>query len=60
MTGSKDKVRILARYGETWPDGFGARGWKLEDALAETEVIAATPYPGEQVPTSVFVHDMLD
>ncbi|HKJ71609.1 MAG TPA: hypothetical protein VKA55_07655 [Gammaproteobacteria bacterium] len=52
--------RVAVRYAATWADGFGARGWKLEAALAEAEVIAATPYPGERIPTSVFVHDILD
>lgn len=60
MTGSTKPVRIAAHYRETWQDGFGARGWKLEAALAEAEVIAATPYPGDRIPTSVFIHDMLD
>lgn len=60
MEESTQAVRIEAHYRETWPDGFGARGWKLADALEEADVIAATPYPGEQVPTSVLIHDLLD
>ncbi|KPV41747.1 hypothetical protein AN478_01390 [Thiohalorhabdus denitrificans] len=47
-------------YQATWQDGFGARGWKLREAAEEGEVIAATPYPGERIPTSVFIHDILD
>ncbi|MFP4560749.1 MAG: hypothetical protein ACLFRB_08535 [Thiohalorhabdus sp.] len=47
-------------YRATWQDGFGARGWKLREASEEAEVIAATPYPGERIPTSVLIHDILD
>jgi hypothetical protein len=53
-------VPLEVRYAATWSDGFGARGWKLVAALDEAEVIAATPYPGERIPTSVLVHDILD
>lgn len=53
-------VRVPASYRERWSDGFGARGWKLDAAADEAEVIAATPHPGERIPTSVFVHDILD
>lgn len=58
MTDFIREVTVL--YCDRWNDGFGARGWKLEAATAEAEVIAATAYTGEQVPTSVLVHDILD
>jgi len=51
---------VTVHYRETWSDGFGARGWKLACALEEAEVIAATPYPGESIATSVLIHDILD
>lgn len=60
MAAATAAVRVPVRYGATWADGFGARGWKLEAALAEAEVIAATPFHGERIPTSVVVHDILD
>ncbi|MHB8697699.1 MAG: hypothetical protein ACYC9J_06630 [Sulfuricaulis sp.] len=43
-----------------WPDGFGARGWKLDAAIRDHQVIASTSYSGEKIPTSVLVHDVLD
>lgn len=52
--------RVPATYRERWRDGFGARGWKLDAAIGQAEVIAATPYPGERIATSVLVHDILD
>jgi len=60
MTHDNEGWAVAVRYRETWADGFGARGWKLVAAEEEAEVIAATPYHGERVPTSVFVHDILD
>lgn len=47
-------------YRAQWDDAFGARGWKLDGTEADPEVIAATPYPGEVIPTSVLIHDFLD
>jgi hypothetical protein len=47
-------------YGRTWRDGFGARGWKVAGAVNDPEVIASTAETGERIPTSVFVHDILD
>jgi hypothetical protein len=58
MSGSP--VTVAVTFRERWQDGFGARGWKLDDAMAESEVIAATPYAGDRIPTSVLVHDILD
>jgi len=51
---------VPVTYRARWADGFGARGWKLDAAMAEAEVIAATAYTGERIPTSVLVHDILD
>ena len=53
-------VAIPVRYAESWEDGFGARGWKLDLPDLGADVIAATPYTGERIPTSVFVHDIVD
>lgn len=53
-------VIVPTLYAEQWDDGFGARGWKLDFPDLGADVIAATPYTGERVPTSVFVHDLVD
>lgn len=53
-------VTFGATYRREWNDGFGARGWKLDDSLDDPRVIAVTAYTGPAVPTSVFVHDILD
>lgn len=53
-------VRVPVRYRESWEDGFGARGWKLALPELGEDVIAATPHAGERIPTSVFVHDIVD
>lgn len=53
-------VTLGATYRREWNDGFGARGWKLDDSLDDPRVIAVTAYTGPAVPTSVFVHDILD
>lgn len=47
-------------YRDEWPDGFGARGWKLNIALDDPAVIAATSNTGDRINTSVLVHDILD
>ena len=47
-------------YRRTWQDGFGARGWKLASTANDPEIIASTAATGERIPTSVFVHDILD
>lgn len=51
---------VPVQYRAVWEDGFGARGWKLDVALDEPSVIAATAVTGERIPTSVLVHDILD
>ncbi|WP_018864143.1 hypothetical protein [Thioalkalivibrio sp. ARh3] len=53
-------VTIPVRYEDSWQDGFGARGWKLDVPGRGADVIAATPYCGDRIPTSVFVHDVVD
>jgi hypothetical protein len=54
------EVRVPCLYRRTWQDGFGARGWKLAGTANDPEVIASTAATGERIPTSVFVHDILD
>jgi hypothetical protein len=56
----RSAVLVPMTYRTEWPDGFGARGWKLDAAIADRPVIASTSYTGEKVPTSVLVHDILD
>ncbi len=51
---------IPVTYKREWQDGFGARGWKLDCALDDPNVIAATAETGCQINTSVLVHDILD
>ncbi len=53
-------LEIPVTYKHEWQDGFGARGWKLDCALDDPNVIAATSETGCQINTSVLVHDMLD
>lgn len=53
-------VRIPVTYNAEWQDGYGARGWKLDVAIDDPEVIAATAETGRKLPTSVLVHDILD
>ncbi|MFP4061871.1 MAG: hypothetical protein ACLFS2_03655 [Halochromatium sp.] len=53
-------VIVPATYRDTWHDGFGARGWKLDCSLTEPSVIASTSETGSRLPTSVLVHDILD
>ncbi len=54
------RVRIPVTYKAEWQDGYGARGWKLDVAIDDPEVIAATAETGRRLPTSVLVHDILD
>jgi hypothetical protein len=54
------EVRVPCLYRRTWQDGFGARGWKLAGTANDPEIIASTAATGERIPTSVFVHDILD
>ncbi|WP_019568614.1 hypothetical protein [Thioalkalivibrio sp. ALMg13-2] len=58
--GDEGGVAIPAHYAESWADGFGVRGWKLDLPGRGADVIAATPFAGERIPTSVFVHDIVD
>jgi hypothetical protein len=60
MSRHATEVRVHCLYRRTWQDGFGARGWKLASAAEDPEVIASTAATGERIPTSVFVHDILD
>lgn len=53
-------VEVAVTYRREWQDGYGARGWKLDAAMADPEVIAATAETGLRLPTSVLVHDILD
>jgi hypothetical protein len=53
-------VLVAVSYRREWRDGFGARGWKLDATLDDPEIIASTRVAGERIPTSVFVHDLLD
>ncbi len=54
------RIDIPVTYQREWVDGFGARGWKLNSALHDADVIAATAETGNRIPTSVLVHDILD
>lgn len=53
-------ISVPIVYHHEWADGFGARGWKLEAAMDDPEVIAATSETGLRIPTSVLIHDILD
>lgn len=53
-------VSIPVSYRDSWPDGLGARGWKLDANLDDPEIIAATSDASAAIPTSVLVHDVLD
>lgn len=55
-----DALRIPVTYQREWQDGFGARGWKLDVGINDEYVIASTAYCGENIPTSVLVHDIVD
>jgi hypothetical protein len=60
MSIKKAEVSVPCVYQEVWEDGYGARGWKLSSGVADPEIIASTAATGDQIPTSVFVHDVLD
>lgn len=60
MNKTTPHIAIPITYRHEWPDGFGARGWKLDAAMDEPSVIAATAETGENIPTSVLIHDLLD
>lgn len=53
-------VEIPVTYMDSWNDGFGARGWKLDATINDPVIIASTRETGQCIPTSVFVHDVLD
>lgn len=53
-------VSIPVSYRASWPDGLGARGWKLDANRDDPEIIAATSDASGAIPTSVLVHDALD
>jgi len=57
---TRQRTRIPMTYRDEWEDGFGARGWKLVTAMTDNTVIASSAYTGENVPTSVLIHDILD
>lgn len=52
--------QVAVTYRREWNDGFGARGWKLDVAVDDPVVIAATAETGCRIHTSVLVHDILD
>jgi len=54
------EVRVPCFYQEVWEDGYGARGWKISSGVSDPEIIASTAATGDSIPTSVFVHDILD
>lgn len=43
-------ITVPVIYRHEWADGFGARGWKLEVAIDDSEVIAATSETGLRIP----------
>jgi len=55
-----DKIRIPVTYKKSWDDGFGARGWKVDVAIGDPQIIASTRETGQRINTSVFIHDILD
>lgn len=57
---SEPCITVPIIYHHEWADGYGARGWKLEAAIDDPEVIAATSETGLCIPTSVLIHDILD
>ena len=59
-TETADELYIPVTYRREWQDGFGARGWKLDVGIDDEYVIASTAYCGENIPTSVLVHDIVD
>ncbi len=60
MSKTSPNITVPITYRMEWPDGFGARGWKLDTTLDEPSVIAATAETGGNIPTSVLIHDLLD
>jgi len=60
MENTHNSISISAIYHQTWQDGYGARGWKLNFSVNDPAIIASTSETGAMIPTSVFVHDILD
>ncbi len=56
----RDGVQVAVTYKRVWNDGFGARGWKVDATIGDPEIIASTRETGQQINTSVFIHDILD
>jgi hypothetical protein len=57
---SQGLVAVAVTYMRQWHDGFGARGWKIDASIGDPVIIASTRETGNRIPTSVFVHDVLD
>lgn len=55
-----DDLIVPVTYCREWQDGFGARGWKLDVGIGDAHVVASTAYSGENIPTSVLIHDIVD
>lgn len=55
-----DHVKVRVTYKKVWDDEFCARGWKLNAAIGDSEIIASTRETGQRINTSVFIHDILD
>lgn len=55
-----DGVQVPVTYKKVWDDGFGARGWKVNATIGDSEIIASTRETGQRINTSVFIHDILD
>lgn len=56
----KGAVNLCVTYMQSWNDGFGARGWKLDASIGDPHIIASTRETGQRINTSVFIHDILD
>jgi hypothetical protein len=54
------EMYVAVTYRREWQDGFGARGWKLDIGIDDGYVIASTAYCGENIPTSILIHDIVD
>jgi len=57
---SQGRVTVAVTYMRQWFDGFGARGWKIDATIGDPVIIASSRETGNRIPTSVFVHDVLD
>ncbi|MDH5657272.1 MAG: hypothetical protein OEZ34_15275 [Spirochaetia bacterium] len=55
-----NSITIPATYKNEWDDDFGARGWKLDIGIGNPDLIATNRQTGGLIPTSIFVHDILD